>query len=378
MRRALFVVVPVLLFVVPWLLLTGTGQDWPVAVAVPVSVLFAGATLGFPWLMYLGHRGRALDASARIADSMLGAVWVLFTVSLLGQLLHLPLLFAGVSGPDRARIVAMVVIACWLVLLVWGYLEAMRVPRVRRTEVRLRRLGAGLDGTTVVLITDTHLGPLNRAKWSARLAERVSGLDGDIVVHAGDVGDGPPRRRREQTAPLGTIRGRLSTVYVTGNHEYFRDGQEWLDEMTALGWEGLHNRHVVVSRDGAALVVAGIDDRTAAASRTQGHGADLAAALAGTDPELPVLLVAHQPRQVADAAAAGVDLQLSGHTHGGQIWPFHLLVRLDQPSVHGLSRHGERTWLYTSRGSGFWGPPLRIFAPSEISVLQLRSGAAAD
>ena len=136
----------------------------------------------------------------------------------------------------------------------------------------------------------------------------------------------------------------------------------------------LHNRHIVVERGGDTLVVAGVDDVTAHGSGVDGHGADLAAALAGVDPALPVLLLAHQPKQVAQAASAGVDLQISGHTHGGQIWPFHFLVRLDQPVVQGLSRHGERTQLYTSRGTGFWGPPFRVFAPSEITLLTLRRG----
>jgi predicted MPP superfamily phosphohydrolase len=144
--------------------------------------------------------------------------------------------------------------------------------------------------------------------------------------------------------------------------------------MGRLGWEPLHNRHVVVERGGDALVLAGVDDVTAESSGLAGHRADLPGALAGADPDLPVLLVAHQPKYVHRAAAAGVDLQVSGHTHGGQIWPFNFLVRLDQPVVHGLSRHGERTQLYTSRGTGFWGPPFRVFAPSEITLLTLRSG----
>jgi predicted MPP superfamily phosphohydrolase len=145
--------------------------------------------------------------------------------------------------------------------------------------------------------------------------------------------------------------------------------------MGQLGWESLHNRHVVVERGGDRLVLAGVDDRTAASSGLPGHRADLGGALAGVDPDLPVLLVAHQPKQVGQAVSAGVDLQVSGHTHGGQIWPFNFLVRIDQPVVHGLSRHGERTQLYTTRGAGFWGPPFRIFAPSEITLLTLRASA---
>jgi predicted MPP superfamily phosphohydrolase len=226
----------------------------------------------------------------------------------------------------------------------------------------------------VVLLTDTHYGPINRARWSAGVVDVVNGLDADLVCHTGDIADGTATERAEQAAPLGQVKAKLGRAYVTGNHEYFSEAQGWLDHMRELGWDDLHNRHIVISRDGASLVVAGVDDRTAASSGTPGHHTDHAAALAGADPNLPVLLLAHQPRQIDGAVAHGIDLQISGHTHGGQMWPFHYLVLTDQPVLQGLSRHSERTQLYTSRGTGFWGPPFRIFAPSEITLLTLRSG----
>ena len=145
--------------------------------------------------------------------------------------------------------------------------------------------------------------------------------------------------------------------------------------MESIGWAALHNRHIIIERGGDGLIVAGVDHATAKASGLRGHGANLEAALAGADRTLPALLLAHQPKQVVHAVHARVDLQVSGHTHGGQIWPFNFLVRLEQPVVHGLSRHGERTQLYTSRGTGFWGPALRVFAPSEITLLTLRAVA---
>jgi predicted MPP superfamily phosphohydrolase len=300
-------------------------------------------------------------------------IWVLFAWAVLGNVLRLALLVAGVADPARSRIVAAAVAGVSVVLVLWGYAEAMRVPRIKRVDVALPRLGAGLDGVRVVLLTDTHYGPIDRARWSAGVVEAVNRLDADIVCHTGDIADGAVSERREQAAPLGVVRARLARAYVTGNHEYFGEAQGWLDHMRELGWEPLHNRHIVVERGGSRLVVAGVDDATAAFSGSPGHHADHATALAGADPDLPVLLLAHQPKQIGAAVAHGVDLQISGHTHGGQIWPFHLLVRLDQPTVHGLSRHGDRTQLYTSRGTGFWGPPLRVFAPSEITVLTLRA-----
>lgn len=378
-RRPVFLVVVIvalgLLFGVPWWLLVLDPQ-WSAPVPVVGTILFAAAVLGFPFLMYLGHSSRGRDWAARIADTTLGVVWVLFAWSILGAVPRIVLAIAGVDDPQRSRIVAGLVVATSVVLVAWGVREAMRTPRIRETEVTLPRLGAGLDGTKVVVLADTHYGPINRARWSARMADAVNALEPDIVCHAGDIADGTVDKRREQAAPLKTIRAGLARVYVTGNHEYFGQAQTWLDHLTELGWQSLHNRHVVVTRGGDQLVLAGIDDVTAGHSGLPGHGADLTSALAGVDENLPVLLVAHQPRQVKQAVEAGVDLQVSGHTHGGQIWPFHYLVRVDQPAVHGLSRHSDRTQLYTSRGAGFWGPPLRIFAPSEITLLTLRSTAS--
>jgi len=369
---ATIIAILALLFGVPWWTLVVAGARWPVAVVSVGTIGFVGALVALPVLMYLGHGSRHQDWAARTGDTILGVIWVLFVWALLGNVLRLALVMANVSDPVRSRTVAAAVAVVSVGLMLWGYAEAMRVPRIKRLDVTIPRLGAGLDGVRVVLLTDTHYGPIDRARWSARVVAAVNDLDADIVCHTGDIADGAVSDRREQAAPLGDVRARLARAYVTGNHEYFGEADGWLDHMRELGWESLHNRHIVVERNGARLVVAGVDDATAASSGRPGHRADHGAALAGVDSDLPVLLLAHQPKQIDAAAERRVDLQISGHTHGGQIWPFHFLVRLDQPTVHGLSRHGDRTQLYTSRGTGFWGPPLRIFAPSEITLLTVR------
>jgi uncharacterized protein len=357
----------------PWWTLLSAGTRWPPLVVVLGTLAFAVAFVGLPAMMVLGHGRRHLDWAAVTGDALLGAIWVLFVWSVLAQLLRLGLLVSGVDDPDRSRIVAAAVVGVVVVLLGWGYAEAMRVPRTRRVDVTIPRLGPGLDGLRVALITDTHYGPIDRTRWSAAVTDRVNELDADIVCHVGDIADGTVQVREVQAMPLAAVRAKLARVYVTGNHEYIYEAQEWLDYMQGIGWEALHNRHVVVERGGDKLIVAGVDDATAKGSGDAGHGANLAAALDGAHPEVPVLLLAHQPKQLTRAVEAGVDLQVSGHTHGGQIWPFNFLVRLDQPVVHGLSSHGERTQLYTSRGAGFWGPPFRVFAPSELTVLTLRA-----
>jgi predicted MPP superfamily phosphohydrolase len=368
---AVLATVIVLLFGLPlWTLVI--APQWPVPIRVAAALIVAGSAIALPGLMFRGH-GRGNDGQARAGDTLLGIVWVLFAWSAIGEIVTLVLWAAGVAGPLRERLVAGGVLVVSAVLLGWGNHEAMRVPRVRTVDVPIAGLGVGLAGARVVLITDTHYGPIDRAQWSSKVVEVVNSLDADIVCHTGDIADGTVEQRRPQSQHLGDVRAKLGRTYVTGNHEYFGgDADGWLTHMAELGWEALHNRHVVVTRSGASLVVAGVDDRTARGSGKPGHGADHAAALAGAPDGVPVLLLAHQPQQIKLAVEHGVDLQLSGHTHGGQIWPFHLLVRLDQPALSGLTRHGARTQLYTSRGTGFWGPPFRVFAPSEITLLVLR------
>ncbi|WP_406472088.1 metallophosphoesterase [Streptomyces sp. NBC_01615] len=375
LMRYIPLIAPVLLWTVPCWVLLHAGQHWPLPVTLGGTALFVLGLIAMPLAMVRGHGRRQQDWAAIVGDTLLGTSWVLFTWSvLLGVLLRLALTVAGVGdGQNRARIVTWAVLGVAAVLLAWGYAEARRVPRVRQLDVQLPRLGAGLDGTRVVLITDTHYGPLERARWSARVCAKVNSLEADLVCHTGDIADGTAERRRAQAAPLGTVQATRARVYVTGNHEYYSEAQGWVDLMDELGWEPLRNRHLLLERGGDTLVVAGVDDVTAESSGLAGHRAHLAGALHGADPDLPVLLLAHQPKFVDRAAAGGIDLQLSGHTHGGQIWPFHHLVRIDQPAVAGLSRHGTRTLLYTSRGTGFWGPPFRVFAPSEITLLVLRS-----
>jgi hypothetical protein len=372
-RRLLVVVVVLaLLFGLPgWTLLAG-GTGWPGPVSALGAVLFLAAAVALPVLMVRGHGRRGSDAAARTGDTLLGVIWVLFSWSVIGNLARLVLAAGGVPDPTRARVVAVAVPAVALVLAVWGVREALRLPRIRTREVTLPGLGAGLDGLRLVVVTDTHFGSIDRTRWSRALVATVNAQRPDLLCHVGDLADGPVARRRVQVDPLADAHAELGRFYVTGNHEYFSEAQGWLDHMAGLGWQPLANAHRVVGRGGDRLVVAGVHDRTG--GQLPGHAPDLSAALAGADPGLPVVLLAHQPRQVTQAVAAGVALQLSGHTHGGQIWPFHYLVRTDQPVLAGLSRHGRVTQLYTSRGSGFWGPPLRVFAPSEIAVLILRSG----
>ncbi|MEU4746709.1 metallophosphoesterase, partial [Actinosynnema sp. NPDC023658] len=359
-----------------WTGLLAPGARWPWPVQAVGTAFFVVVSVAFPLLLVRAHGRRHSDRASRVAHLMLGVVWVFFSWTLITHVLRLVLAVAGVENPFRARFVAVVLLVLGAALVGYGIREARRVPRVKRTDVVLPRLDRAFDGLTIAVLADTHYGAIDRTKWSEGTVAVVNGLNPDVVVHVGDIADGTVAQRRGQAAALGDVRAG-HRFYVSGNHEYLSNAQAWLDHMAELGWTSLHNQHRVLERDGARLVFAGVDDVTGAHSGVNGHGADLGAALAGTCADDPVVLLAHQPSEVAKAVAAGIDLQLSGHTHGGQIWPFHLLVRLQQPVLAGLSRHGERTRLYTSRGAGFWGPPLRVFAPSEVSLLTLRAAEPA-
>ncbi|KAF0846494.1 metallophosphoesterase [Nocardia caishijiensis] len=363
----MFLLIPALLLTLPWWTLVwaptgGTGTLFWIGTAVAAFLVVC-----LPVAMFLGHGPAQSDPAVILGDALLGVTWVFFAWSVLGVFARGALTVIGVDDPARPVAAAVAITA--LALIGWGLYEARRVPRVRTVDVDIRGLAPGLDGLRLVVVTDTHYAALNRVRWSEKVVDVVNGLEPDIACHAGDLADGSVAKRQTQVDPLGKVVAPLGRFYITGNHEYFGDAQGWIDYMADLGWQPLHNEHRTLTRDGDRLVIAGIDDPTGRG--LPGHGPDLPAALAGAEPDLPVVLLAHQPRQIADAVAAGVALQISGHTHGGQIWPFHYLVRLEQPVVAGLSRHANNTQLYTSRGTGFWGPPLRVFAPSEITVLVL-------
>jgi predicted MPP superfamily phosphohydrolase len=245
-------------------------------------------------------------------------------------------------------------------------------PVVRRVPVTLANLDPALDGLRIVTFSDGHLSATYGGRRFERLVELVNEQRPDVVAIVGDLVDGDVSELREEAAPLADLVSEQGVFFVTGNHEYFVDTNAWLRHLPTLGVDVLRNERVAISRGGASFDLAGIDDRTAASSGLPGHGANLDAALDGRDDGVPVVLLAHQPVQVQQAAAAGVDLQLSGHTHGGQLWPFDYVIRLDQPSVEGLSRHGD-TQLYVTSGAGYWGPPMRVGARPEVTVVELRS-----
>ena len=240
----------------------------------------------------------------------------------------------------------------------WG----ARRPRLVRVTVPIAGLPRDLEGFRIVQISDLHVGPTIGRRFVQEVVDRANELDADVLAFTGDVADGMVPELRQDVAPLADLRARYGKFFVSGNHEYYWDAAGWLGELERLGFGVLRNGHRLVRRGDGRLLLAGVTD----------HGSDPVAALAGAPESDVKVLLAHQPSRAFAARAAGYDLQLSGHTHGGQYFPFILLVRLFQPFVAGLHRL-EAMWLYVSRGTGQWGPPLRLGAPSEITLIELQA-----
>jgi len=328
-------------------------------------------------LVPLGLLGRFVVARPALADRLtwLGSLAMGLFSSLLVLTLLRDMVGLVADGPALRQPTALAVLGLAGLLTLFGYVNARRVARVVRVDVPLADLPPELDGFTIVQLSDIHVGPTIKSDYVQAIVDRVNGLDADLVAITGDLVDGSVDHLRPHTAPLGGLRSRQGSYFVTGNHEYYAGVGPWLREFERIGLRGLHNRHVVIAHRGARLVLAGVTDYSAGAFAAD-QTSDPMAALAGSPPNLPRILLAHQPRSAPAAEAAGFDLQLSGHTHGGQFWPWNFFVPLQQPFTAGLHRLG-RLLVYTSRGTGYWGPPKRFGAPSEITLLRLRAAGSA-
>lgn len=252
-----------------------------------------------------------------------------------------------------------------------GWLNARRTAAVVTVDVPITGLPAGLQGFTIAQITDIHVGPTIKAPYLQAIVDKVNGLNADMVAITGDLVDGSVRELAAHVQPLAGLSSRYGSYFVMGNHDYYSGGHTWIAALRQLGVRVLLNEHVVLQHNAAPLVVAGVTDYTAHHFDPT-HKSDPQAARHGAPDEAVKILLAHQPRSAPQASEAGFDLQLSGHTHGGQFWPWRLFVPLQQPFVAGLHRLGGM-WIYISRGTGYWGPPKRFGAPSEITLLRLVS-----
>jgi predicted MPP superfamily phosphohydrolase len=315
---------------------------------------------------------RIADGVAWVGFVAMGFVSSLFVLTLLRDVFLLgAALLEGIqhaaflSAPSARCAVALAAFAT-----VAGLRLARRRPGVVEIDIPVAHLPKALHGFSIVQISDVHVGPTIKRGFVEAIVARVNALKADLIAVTGDLVDGSVQQLAPHTAPFGKLTARHGAYFVTGNHEYYSGERAWTQEFTRLGMTVLKNRHVVLKHDGASLVLAGVADYGAhhfdPAQRSDPNAA-LRGAPAGAGAKL---LLAHQPSSAPAAAAAGFDVQLSGHTHGGQFWPWNLFVRFFQPFTSGLHRL-RNLRVYVSRGTGYWGPPNRFGVPSEITRIRL-------
>jgi hypothetical protein len=293
----------------------------------------------------------------------LGVFSVLLALVALSDVLRLSLFLAHFAINSRA--ISFGVLGATAALSIIGLFQA-RCPRLKRITIALDNLPEDLDGYRIVQWSDVHVGPTIQRRFVQTLVERTNAIGAEAIAITGDLVDGYLDELRDQVQPLAGLRARDGVFYVTGNHEYYWRASEWIPELQRLGLIFLKNEHRVVQ---PGLVMAGVTDPAGRYT----HKQDVGKALQGAPRDAVKILLSHRPQTARAASNLGADVQLSGHTHGGQFFPFNLLIRFFQPIVAGLHRVG-RTWLYVSRGTGYWGPPSRLGVHGEITVITLERG----
>ncbi len=366
-------VVALLHLYIGWRVIPDLDASW--AAWVMGSVLVLSAVL-----MPLGFLARRLFRRKSLSEAM---AWVGFVfMGLFSSLLVLTLLrdagllLVSVLGVDGLALwTARAVPLLAGVVTLWGFVNARRRAAIVAVEVPIRDLPPALQGFTIAQISDIHVGPTIKGPYLQAIVDAVNGMQADMVAVTGDLVDGSVRELSPHVAPLAGLNSRHGTFFVTGNHEYYSGAHAWIAELRRLGVRVLMNEHTVLQHGSAPLLVAGVADYGAHLFDPS-HRSDPHAAMAGAPPHIAMrVLLAHQPRSADAAERAGFQLQLSGHTHGGQFFPWNFFVPLQQPFTAGLHRL-KRLWVYTSRGTGYWGPPKRFGAPSEITRLTLVAAPA--
>ncbi len=317
---------------------------------------------------------RRSDMLAWASLTLMGLFSSLFVLTLLRDAVAVVLWLAGLVGLPKVpghwlELSSIGVVALALLVTLAGLYNARRPPRVKIVDVPMKDLPPALNGFKIAQISDMHVGPTIKRPAMKYVVATINRLEPDCVAITGDLVDGNVYELSRHVAPLAGLRSRHGTFFVTGNHEYYSGVLPWLKYLPTLGVRVLLNEHVILLHHHAPIVLAGVTDFSAASYDTS-HRSDVALAITGAPRAAVKVLLAHQPRSAPAAEAAGFDLQISGHTHGGQFLPWNFFVRFQQPFTAGLHRVNEML-IYISRGTGYWGPPKRFGAPSEITLLRL-------
>jgi len=340
------------------------------------------------FMRFRGIDGNSLDFLAWIAYFLFGFLTLLFAFLLAKDFGYLVVLgfnkLAGLFGtantadtfdPERRRILTnylnLGVLAVTGIMTGYGLYGALRKPAVVNVSVPIKNLPAAFDGFRIVQITDIHASYTIKRPFVREVVDTVNSLNPDLVALTGDLVDGSVGQLRDDVAPLAELKAPYGYFFITGNHEYYSGVEQWIAETSRLGFDVLLNEHRILDKNGERIILAGVTDYSAG-MHIKSQATDPHKAIEGAPENLVRILLAHQPKSIFEAAKIGYDYVISGHTHGGQYFPYHFLTALDQPYISGLHDH-EGTQIYVSRGTGYWGPQLRIGARSEITVHTLKA-----
>lgn len=279
----------------------------------------------------------------------------------------------GVSDPARREFLFNAlhigIVAGASALTGYGIYNVMKKPKVMRVNIPIENLPDELEGITIAQFSDLHVGPTIQGSFVQSVVKQVNDLNADIVVFTGDLVDGSVDALSEHVAPVTQLKSKYGKYFITGNHEYYSGVQSWVTKASELGFDVLLNENRKIDINGKSILLAGVTDYSGG-QFLKSHISDPHKAIQSTEESNLKILLAHQPRSVYEASKAGFDIQLSGHTHGGQYFPYTFMAYIGQPFIKGLNKF-ENMWVYVNKGTGYWGPPLRIGAPSEISLIKL-------
>jgi predicted MPP superfamily phosphohydrolase len=300
----------------------------------------------------------------------MGIIAILTMVILLADIIRIfiyPLINAGITDNLFRKIFSIAILTLTCSLSVYAFYSAIGMVKVKEVSIKLEKLPPDLGKFSIIQLTDIHVGYLIKGEWLKKIVTRVNSLDADIVVITGDLVDGSVKDLAQHVQELQHLKSKHGVYFVTGNHEYYSGVEEWVEYLATLGIKVLRNERVTINKNQkAAFELAGVDD-------FHSKNANMHKALNGRNRDLALILLAHQPAAIKEASIMGVDLQLSGHTHGGQIWPFNFAVKLQQPFVSGLHFYKDTsTQIYISKGTGYWGPPMRLGASAEITKINIK------
>lgn len=338
-----------------------------------IPVLIAAALFGLELLDLRTTFAQTYPALKLLISATTGAFFCLIFYVFLSDIVFLIAKAFGdkIALPKLQTGLFYFIVTATAISVIVGVIQATAGPKLKEVTVAIKNLPPAFEGYKILQISDLHIGGTIRKPYVQNVVDIANSADADLVALTGDFADGTVNDLKEDAALLTGIKSKDGLYFITGNHEYYHDLQNWLPYYKTLGFHLLRNSHEVITRDGGKLVIAGVNDYSTRMLPPP-ERTDVAKAAEGMPQDAVKILLMHQPTLYKDAAKEGFDLQLSGHTHGGQFFPWTLVVRFFHHFFKGLGSYQDLQ-VYVSVGTGYWGPALRTFNPTEVTVLTLKS-----